>query len=267
MCQEKNTWLLCVVGSSGFSRGISKYRGVARHHHNGRWEARIGRVHGNKYLYLGTYCTQEEAAIAYDLAAIEYRGANAVTNFDISNYVRKKDEKSLPPQMQLPTSIPFENLSINYNEPQQAVASSDYIPTPELLGPNKGQTGVAVDPVIDYNSWNLCMDNGYNSMPFPDDGTLEKPCEFMDFMNGNSFEDNIDQLFDGQEEQGNKWFNWNDFFNESGGSDETMAMTEGHEEKCGLILENKSMSPTSSSSTTTTSTAPIPVSLSAFILR
>ncbi|XLR23087.1 hypothetical protein S83_050987, partial [Arachis hypogaea] len=30
--------------SSGFSRGVSKYRGVARHHHNGRWEARIGRV-------------------------------------------------------------------------------------------------------------------------------------------------------------------------------------------------------------------------------
>ncbi|XP_047951682.1 ethylene-responsive transcription factor WRI1-like [Salvia hispanica] len=41
--------------SSGFSRGVSKYRGVARHHHNGRWEARIGRVCGNKYLYLGTY--------------------------------------------------------------------------------------------------------------------------------------------------------------------------------------------------------------------
>ncbi|KAI3408756.1 IPPc domain-containing protein [Psidium guajava] len=32
--------------SSGFSRGVSKYRGVARHHHNGRWEARIGRVLG-----------------------------------------------------------------------------------------------------------------------------------------------------------------------------------------------------------------------------
>ncbi|BAT89626.1 hypothetical protein VIGAN_06062400 [Vigna angularis var. angularis] len=80
--------------SSGFSRGISKYRGVARHHHNGRWEARIGRVCGNKYLYLGTYKTQEEAAVAYDLAAIEYRGLNAVTNFDISNYIdkRKKDQ-------------------------------------------------------------------------------------------------------------------------------------------------------------------------------
>ncbi|GAA0153231.1 DNA-binding transcription factor [Lithospermum erythrorhizon] len=74
--------------SNGFSRGISKYRGVARHHHNGRWEARIGRVFGNKYLYLGTYATQEEAAVAYDMAAIEYRGLNAVTNFDLSRYIK-----------------------------------------------------------------------------------------------------------------------------------------------------------------------------------
>ncbi|XP_024978318.1 AP2-like ethylene-responsive transcription factor At1g16060 [Cynara cardunculus var. scolymus] len=73
--------------SSGFSRGVSKYRGVARHHHNGRWEARIGRVFGNKYLYLGTYSTQEEAARAYDIAAIEYRGINAVTNFELSTYI------------------------------------------------------------------------------------------------------------------------------------------------------------------------------------
>ncbi|KAK7293935.1 hypothetical protein RJT34_16816 [Clitoria ternatea] len=80
--------------SSGFSRGVSKYRGVARHHHNGRWEARIGRVFGNKYLYLGTYATQEEAATAYDMAAIEYRGLNAVTNFDLSRYINWLRPKS-----------------------------------------------------------------------------------------------------------------------------------------------------------------------------
>ncbi|MED6176747.1 hypothetical protein PIB30_091218, partial [Stylosanthes scabra] len=47
-------------------------------------KARIGRVFGNKYLYLGTYSTQEETTRAYDIVAIEYRGINAVTNFDLS---------------------------------------------------------------------------------------------------------------------------------------------------------------------------------------
>ncbi|KXG24410.1 hypothetical protein SORBI_3007G038300 [Sorghum bicolor] len=41
--------------SSGFSRGASKYRRVTRHHQHGRWQARIGRVAGNKDLYLGKF--------------------------------------------------------------------------------------------------------------------------------------------------------------------------------------------------------------------
>ncbi|GLJ50099.1 hypothetical protein SUGI_1065610 [Cryptomeria japonica] len=83
--------------SSGFSRGASAYRGVTRHHQNGRWQARIGRVAGNKDLYLGTYATQEEAAEAYDIATIKYRGQNAVTNFDINRYdVQKIMNTPLP---------------------------------------------------------------------------------------------------------------------------------------------------------------------------
>ncbi|KAK8541800.1 hypothetical protein V6N12_014423 [Hibiscus sabdariffa] len=84
--------------SSGFSRGASIYRGVTRHHQHGRWQARIGRVAGNKDLYLGTFGTQEEAAEAYDIAAIKFRGLNAVTNFDMSRY----DVKSILESSALP---------------------------------------------------------------------------------------------------------------------------------------------------------------------
>ncbi|KAJ7947529.1 AP2-like ethylene-responsive transcription factor [Quillaja saponaria] len=84
--------------SSGFSRGASMYRGVTRHHQHGRWQARIGRVAGNKDLYLGTFTTEEEAAEAYDIAAIKFRGLNAVTNFDMTRY----DVKSILESNTLP---------------------------------------------------------------------------------------------------------------------------------------------------------------------
>jgi hypothetical protein len=60
------------------------FRGVSRHRLTQRWEASLW-LNG-KQLYLGGFDVQDDAARAYDLAALACKGAKAVTNFPPDQY-------------------------------------------------------------------------------------------------------------------------------------------------------------------------------------
>eukprot|EP01024_Parvocaulis_polyphysoides_P060495 TRINITY_DN6606_c0_g3_i4.p1 TRINITY_DN6606_c0_g3~~TRINITY_DN6606_c0_g3_i4.p1 ORF type:complete len:381 (+),score=74.42 TRINITY_DN6606_c0_g3_i4:190-1332(+) len=90
--------------SKGYHKNSSQFKGVTKHQ-KGKWEARIGQMVGKKYKYIGLFKTEVEAAIAYDKEAVMFKGLEAQTNFDISNYLdllneedRNKIEKEMNQQ-------------------------------------------------------------------------------------------------------------------------------------------------------------------------
>ncbi|XP_019088688.1 PREDICTED: AP2-like ethylene-responsive transcription factor AIL7 [Camelina sativa] len=162
--------------SSGFSRGASMYRGVTRHHQQGRWQARIGRVAGNKDLYLGTFATEEEAAEAYDIAAIKFRGINAVTNFEMNRY----DVEAV-----MKCSFPVGGAAKRHKVAVESPPSSDHsLQQQDLLpsssssdvNPNSIPCGIPFEPSLLYHHQNF-----FQHYPLVSDSTVQVPMNPAEF--------------------------------------------------------------------------------------
>lgn len=80
---------ICSNAENVRNRGSNKnntsgYKGVNLEKKNGRWTTRI--QVNQKMIHIGCFATKEDAAVAYDKAAIKYFGEFARLNFPNTNY-------------------------------------------------------------------------------------------------------------------------------------------------------------------------------------
>lgn len=161
-------------------------------------------------MYFCFQGTQEEAAAAYDMAAIEYRGPNAVTNFDISIYadkLKKVEEQMqvvINPESSSEAQVADYNNNNEQDNQQQEEEKQALNPFPSSSSSDSHsqlqlQPIIVMDPAEEHeHPWNLCLDTGFSSLPVSEIPFDEKPAELPDLFADSGFEDNIDFIFDAQ---------------------------------------------------------------------
>jgi len=90
------------------------HKGVSFSHRDSRWMAGI--MIGKRRINLGGYATEDEAARAYDRAAIKYQGEFAVLNFPRSDYDTDTVSCKLPRQkiIGLPIGVSWHKKQMKY---------------------------------------------------------------------------------------------------------------------------------------------------------
>ncbi|KDD73472.1 hypothetical protein H632_c2140p0, partial [Helicosporidium sp. ATCC 50920] len=117
--------------ATGTSRTASRFRGVTHHSRtNVRWTGPRYESHvwsEGRQVYLGGYTLEVQAATAYDLAAVKFRGSDAQTNFELGQYTWELEDESTT---------------------REAVVAA-------LRGQSKAMNSVVHDPGVDLADWEL----------------------------------------------------------------------------------------------------------------